>query len=314
MSKSKSFRPENWRKYTQSKRDQGNIFIYFAPGFERGWYAENKGCKRGERQTYSDLSIELILRIRYIFKMPLRQAQGFIIGLFEKVGISLDIPDYTTLSRRAKGLSINYRISDLTDNLHIAVDASGVGIYVGNEWYPEKYNHNGQRKWGKLSIAINAITGEVLANTLATSDDADCSQVKPLLSQLPDMLGGFYGDGSYDKHEVYQAIKDHQEFPVNVVIPPIETLVVPDDPCIALSQRHQHKGYLDKFGKDRWRNKHHYGRREKSEGFFARFKSAFGEKLVSKNPTIRQTETDIKCKIVNMFNNMYTDGFTCRKA
>ena len=67
-------KPKYWREYTQAKIQEGNIFIYFSPDIENYWYADNSKARRGENQTYSDACIELILSIRFLFKLRLRQA------------------------------------------------------------------------------------------------------------------------------------------------------------------------------------------------------------------------------------------------
>ena len=228
--------------------------------------------------------------------------------------LDLRTPDYSTLSRRAKDLAVVLRHSDPTDNLHVAVDATGVGVYTEQEWNTYKHGKKFQRKWRKLSILINAKTGEVLANTLATSDDSDSAQVAPLFEQIPDMIEGFYGDGAYDKEKTFDAIKAHQEFPVDVIVPLIETLGIPEDPNQPLSRRQQHRQYINRYGKNRWRSKTKYGRREKVEGTFARLKTIFGEKLLSQDKSVQQTEIDIKCKILNQFNKLYTDGVVKKMA
>lgn len=302
-------KPRYWHEYTQAKIQEGNIFIHLSPDIENYWYADNSKARRGENQTYSDACIELILGIRFLFKLRLRQAQGFVMGLLKFMGLDLRTPDYSTLSRRAKNLDVIFRESDPADNLHVAVDASGVGIYTADEWNAQKHQKKSHRKWLKLSILINVKTGEVLANTLATSDDSDSSQVAPLLEQLPDMIEGFYGDGAYDKDKTFDAIKAHQSFPVDIVVPPIETLGVPEDPNQPLSRRQQHRQYIDQYGRDRWRAKTKHGRREKVEGTFARFKNMFGEKLLSQDKSVQQTEINIKCKILNQFNKLYTSSF-----
>lgn len=306
--------PRDWAKYNDAKVQEGNIFIHFAPDIEEYWYANNHNVNRGKDQIYSDACIELILGIRFLLKLRLRQTQGFIMGLLDVMNLNLRTPNYSTLSRRAKDLPIIFRQSDLADNLHIAVDATGVGVYTEQEWNTHKHGKKSQRKWRKLSILINAKTGEILANTLATSHDSDSYQVAPLLAQLPDMIEGLYGDGAYDKDKTFDAIKAHQEFPVDIIVPPIETLGIPEDPTQPLSRRQQHRQYIDQYGKDRWRSKTKYGRREKVEGTFARLKTIFGEKLLSQDKSVQQTEIDIKCKILNQFNTLYTDGFIQQMA
>ena len=66
---------------------------------------------------------------------------------------------------------------------------------------------------------------------------SDSSQVKPLLNELSDQIEKFYGDGAYDRHQTYNAISEHQSSPVDIIIPPLESSQVPEDPKIELTQR-----------------------------------------------------------------------------
>ena len=50
----------------------------------------------GVQPTYSDLAIEVALSIRMIFRLPLRQIEGFLRSLAGLLGPGLPIPDHTT--------------------------------------------------------------------------------------------------------------------------------------------------------------------------------------------------------------------------
>ena len=54
--------------------------------------------------------------IKAIFRMPLRQTQGFIQSVFNFGNIDLDVPDYSTISRRSG--SIDMEIERLVKKVH----------------------------------------------------------------------------------------------------------------------------------------------------------------------------------------------------
>jgi hypothetical protein len=60
--------------------------------------------KRGKEPQMSDLATEAALTMRMVFRLPLRQTEGFLRSLVELLGLGLPIPDHTTLSRRLQGL------------------------------------------------------------------------------------------------------------------------------------------------------------------------------------------------------------------
>ena len=54
----------------------------------------------GRPKLYSDLAIETALTLRLLFKLPLRQTEGFLKSIFSLISVGLNASDYTTLSRR----------------------------------------------------------------------------------------------------------------------------------------------------------------------------------------------------------------------
>ena len=64
----------------------------------------NPTGKPGRQRQYSELAIETILTLRLVFKLPLRQVEGFTNSLFSMMELPLKSPDHTTLSRRNRML------------------------------------------------------------------------------------------------------------------------------------------------------------------------------------------------------------------
>jgi hypothetical protein len=62
--------------------------------------------KRGGQRVYSDLAIETAHTLRLVYKQPLRQTEGLLTSIIELLNLDLPIPDYTTLSRRAKRIVV----------------------------------------------------------------------------------------------------------------------------------------------------------------------------------------------------------------
>jgi len=62
--------------------------------------------KRGGQRKFSDQAIETALVLRLVFKLPLRQAEGFLRSILSLMDIDLEAPDHTTLSRRGQHLNV----------------------------------------------------------------------------------------------------------------------------------------------------------------------------------------------------------------
>ena len=100
------YRVTNWREYERGLVQRGDVTIWLSPGAIAGWKAKPSGC-RGAQPKFSDLAIETALTLRFVFHLALRQAEGFRRSLFRLMGVSLEVPDHTTLSRRSAELKVS---------------------------------------------------------------------------------------------------------------------------------------------------------------------------------------------------------------
>jgi hypothetical protein len=106
-------------------------------------------------------------------------------SVFEPMGISLGVPNHSTLSRRAmkmESLSKGCRLPDGT--VHLLIDSTGLKVYGAGEWLQEKHKVRARRTWRKLHLAVDADTGLIVAETLTNNEVGDSSEVEPLLDQI----------------------------------------------------------------------------------------------------------------------------------
>ena len=123
MSKDK-YKVRNWKAYSEGLKQRGSLRLWIPEDIAEQWkYTGEK--KRGGQQQYSDTAIELCLIIRKVYHLPLRQTQGFMKSFVEQAGIDLPIPDYTTLSKRSAGLSVNLSTTGNGLITDIVVDSTG---------------------------------------------------------------------------------------------------------------------------------------------------------------------------------------------
>ena len=104
--KKSKYRIENWLEYNDALRKRGNITIYFTDEAIAPWNPERVPGKRGRPQEYSELAIECCLMIRPVFRLPLRQTEGFMCSVVGMMGLDLSIPDYSCISKRSIGLQL----------------------------------------------------------------------------------------------------------------------------------------------------------------------------------------------------------------
>ena len=92
------YRVKNWAAYDQALIERGHLTVWLSEEAIQGWrYAGSP--QRGAQFVYSDLAIETALTLRKLFKLPLRQTEGFVQSLLASMGLALKAPDHTTLSR-----------------------------------------------------------------------------------------------------------------------------------------------------------------------------------------------------------------------
>ena len=97
------YKTRKWAEYNLSLKVRGSLSIWFDAGMT--WEAVPSG-RRGRQQAYSDGAIQACLILKVLFGLPLRQATGFVASLLKLVGLSWSVPDFSTLYRRQRTLSV----------------------------------------------------------------------------------------------------------------------------------------------------------------------------------------------------------------
>ena len=100
----------------------------------------------GGQWRYSDLAIETCLALRTAYRLPLRQTQGLMGSISTLMGLDIRVPDFSTLSRRANGLSIAQLMRQAGSvPVHLVVDSTGLKIFGEGEWLAQKHKTGGIR-------------------------------------------------------------------------------------------------------------------------------------------------------------------------
>jgi hypothetical protein len=103
------YQVRNWADYEAGLRRRGALTVWLSDTELEAWQAPTTG-RPADQPIYSDLTIEAALKLRKIFRLPLRQNGGgrSLAGL---LGLGLPSPDHTTLSRRLQKLgNLRFRI------------------------------------------------------------------------------------------------------------------------------------------------------------------------------------------------------------
>jgi len=146
------YRVANWPEYDRSLVQRGDVTLWLTPAAVASWNATPSG-RRGGQPKYSDVAIETTLTLRRVFHLPLRQAEGFLGSLFHMMGIDLETPDHTTLSRRRRQLDAPLRPRATAEPIHLVIDSSGLAIFGEGEWAAAKHGRKGIQGGGGSSTS-----------------------------------------------------------------------------------------------------------------------------------------------------------------
>ncbi len=90
------YRVSDWAEYDRSLVERGNITLWISEDTIASWKPAPTG-RRGAQRKFSDHAIETALTLRLIFRLPLRQAEGFLRSILSLMSVDLEAPDHTTL-------------------------------------------------------------------------------------------------------------------------------------------------------------------------------------------------------------------------
>ncbi|KUY84951.1 transposase [Burkholderia cepacia] len=289
-------RVTNGPEYEAGLRSRGSLTLWITPEALAQWRAPRR-TTRGGQPRYSDLAIETTLMLGSAFQMRLRQTEGLLASVISLMGLTLPVPDHTTLSRRAwQRLEISR--APLPDGpLHVLVDSTGVKVYGAGQWLQEKHGVKSRRRWYKLHLAVDADSGLIVAHTLTDQDADDPSQVGPLLAQINWTISQFTADGAYDGAPTYQSVMNHSKA-AQIVVPPRATAVRscetgPPTP------RDRHLERIQNEGRLAWQAATGYGQRARVETTMGRYKGLIGPRLRARHPAAQQTEAAIGVAVLN---------------
>ena len=176
------YRTLNWSSYNAALRERGSLTVWFDPSM--AWHAAPSG-RRGRQQTFSEAAIQACLTIKVLFGLPLRQTTGFVASLLKLACLDWSVPDFSTLCRRQKTLTVQLPYRGSGGPLHLLIESTGIKVRGEGEWHARKHGGAKRRVWRKVHLAMDEGTLEVRAAQITTSDIGDASMLPDLLDQLP---------------------------------------------------------------------------------------------------------------------------------
>ncbi len=185
------YRVSNWAEYDRALVQRGDITLWFPPNAGDTWTPGPSG-KRGGQRKFSDQAIETALVLRLVFKLPLRQAEGFLRSVLSLMALDLEAPDHTTISRRSQQVDVGLRLTATKGRLHLIVDSTGLSIIGEGEWAAVKHGGRGKRAWKKLHLGVDR-SGVIIAEVLTDGEADDARTALGLIDEM-DEVASFTAD------------------------------------------------------------------------------------------------------------------------
>ena len=288
----------NWPEYERALVRRGDVTLWLSADAMAAWRAVPSGRPGGPRK-FSDVSIMTALTLRLIFRLPMRQTEGFLRSLLSVMRVDLDAPDHTTLSRRGQQLDLALGRMPAQGPLHLLVDSTGLSVVGEGEWAAVKHGRSGRRGWKKLHLGVDR-SGVIRAQTVTESTVDDATTGSNLVKHVAGEVASVTADAAYDTIALYTAAGTRG---ATVVVPPAKTASV--------SRRGPRSGGRDRtikrvkeLGRRRWKKESGYHQQARAENAFFRYKSIIGSGLKARTSGGRQTEARLACNILNRMTEL----------
>jgi hypothetical protein len=297
--KKRQYRIRNWRDYNKALVSRGSLTLWIDTRSVDAWLDRGGRVGRGRRRTYADVAILCCLTLREVYHLPLRATEGLASSLMRLLGAETPVPDYSTLSRRARHLrpSLGPRPGDRIE--HLVIDSTGLKLYGEGEWKVRLRGRAKHRTWRKLHLGIDASTQQVTAALITNKEVVDPRALPRLLRQVEAPVECVLADGAYDSRDCYRAIRERG---ARAVIPPRKGSVPWADEY--LKDRNTNLREVRRLGAAGWKRKANYHRRSPVETAIFRLKALFSEKLRSRTFERQMTEVTIRCDAMNRMTQL----------
>jgi len=298
--KKATYRVRNWKEYDAALVRRGALTLWVEEATLQAWRYQGPN-QRGAQFEYSDLAIECLLTLRAVYHLTLRATEGFARSLFEVMGLDLEVPDHTTLGRRAAAVRITLP-KRAEGPLHLVLDSTGLKVYGEGEWKVRTHGYSKRRTWLKLHLAVDPETHEIQAAVVSEPGVTDEEAVPALLDQVEEPVSGAGADGAYDRRTVYDELARRG---ARAVIPPRRDAKIQrhgnaSGPRLA---RDENPRRIRQIGRAAWKRESGYPKRSLGETAMFRLKTIFGPGVSSRKDGQRATEVGVRCRAMNIMTH-----------
>ena len=295
------YRTTNWPAYNAALKRRGSLMVWLDA--ELPWQAPSSG-RAGRPAVFSDAAIQFCLTLKCMFGLGLRQATGLAESLFKLAQLDWNVPDYNTLSRRQKTLSVAITARPSRGGLHLLVDSTGVKMLGEGEWKIKKHGAHYRRQWRKVHLGVDAQTLEIRAIEVTDNAIGDAPMLPYLLAQIPEdePLCSVSADGAYDTKACHEAVAARQ---AAAIIPTPRNASPWAEVRAGARARNEILRATRELGRSLWKKWSGYHRRSLVETKMGCFKR-LGERVMARDFDRQVTELQVRASILNRFTQLGT--------
>ncbi len=263
-----------------------------------------RAVRNGRPPVFSDGAIQFCLMVKVLFGLPLRQTTGMVASILSMAGLDWPVPDFSTLSRRQKTITVQVPSRRAPGPLNLLVDSTGIKFLGDGEWLARKHGTHRRRQYRKVHLAMDTATGDIRAVEFTPSREGDSPVLPDLLDQIPkdEQIGTVTGDGAFDTRRCHTAILERGG---TAVIPIRRNGRLWKEDCPAAKARNDILRATQRFGRAIWKRCSGYHVRSRIEARMRCLK-AFGERIASRDPDRQTAEIHIRIALMNRFNELGT--------
>jgi hypothetical protein len=245
-----------------------------------------------------------MLSLKEVFHLPNRATEGLGRSLFDLLGVTLLVPDHTTLSRRGKTVRLCLPKTG-AGAVSLVVDSTGLKVYGDGEWKVRQHGFSKRRTWRKIHLGIDVERGEIHAALLTEASVHDAEPLAELLAQIDRPLTRVTGDGAYDRTNVYVTIHNHSP-KADIIIPPRRDAKIQQHGNRHLPPvpRDEHLRFIRQHGRAKWKRDKGYHQRSLVETAMFRFKTLFGARLSARLWETQASQVGIRCRLFNRITQL----------
>ena len=221
--------------------------------------------------------------------------------LIELMGLDLNCPNYSTLSRRAKTLKIDLGVRNTGEPIHLLVDSTGIKVAGEGEWKTRKWKAEYRRTWIKLHLGLDRNSGQIVAGVVTDAKGGDPDHFPEILDAVEGEIEKVGADGIYDSVDNFPRIAERGAIPI---IPARIGAAIRSEPEAAarnLVVAERDRLWDEETDDARWKVESGYHARSRIESEMFRYKRVIGDSVSTKNLASQSVEVLLGCRILNRF-------------